>query len=308
MDNQVSVIVTHDPQLLLLWPETETMTVQALSTDEAKMLAVSLLEHVQIKVDDIGSIIAASKGSPLMLIELVRLAAIDTSFRHPRSLPEVINQRISLLPPKTRTLLHTMSVLGRPTHAETLVTVLEDEPEAEHRALNFLAEQGFLLGTKAGWRPSHRMHRQVAYASIPAALKLQLHAKAADMAIDEGEPTALVAHHLFEAGEHEQAVPYLLRAGERALYFLDDQLAHRLFARVLQLVPQPPERFQGERGPWTEATLGLANAMHDGGDTTQALRLLKQSMAKVEAAGWEREQHRLERELKRLRKLAPRVS
>jgi serine/threonine protein kinase len=294
--NPTSVIVTHDPALMLLWPETEMMTVQALSTDEAKLLAVSLLEHIKLPTDDVEALITASRGSPLMLIELVRLVAIDPSIKPPRSLPEAVNMRINRLPPKMRTMIHTMAVLGRPTNPDTLVTVLEEaDLEAEHRGLNFLAEQGFLLSVGSGWHPAHRMHQQVAYSSIPAALRLQLHAKAADMAIEAAEPSATVAYHLYAAGEKEQAVPHLLRAGRRALYFLDDQLAAKLFNRVLQLVPTPPGTFGEERGPWKEATLGLAAAHQDGGDETQARRLLKKAAAQAEKVGWELEQAELER-------------
>jgi hypothetical protein len=139
------------------------------------------------------------------------------------------------------------------------------------------------------------MHQKVAYSSIPAALRLQLHAKAADLAIEAAEPSATVAYHLYAAGEKEQAVPHLLRAGRRALYFLDDQLAAKLFNRVLQLVPSPPGTFGEERGPWKEATLGLAAAHQDGGDETQALRLLKKATVIAGEMGWEREQAEFER-------------
>jgi len=304
-DRPVNVLVSHDPSLLLLWAETETISLPPLSSAEAEELATKLFEHVQIDDPDVESVLSISGGSPMMLCELVRLLALDPSIRPPRTLVEVVSQRISRLPSRARTLLHTMAVLGRPTNPNTLVTLLEAEPADEIRALTFLAEQGFLIGGSQGWRPSHRLHWEVAYNSIPAARRQQLHAKAAELAMNEGAHSALVAHHLCESGKQETAVPYLLRAGRRALYFLDDQLATRLFNQVLRIVPSPPAEFQAERKPWLRATTGLAQAMSDGGDTGEALRLLRQAMGTAESCNWSAEQARLGKDLARLRAELP---
>jgi len=300
-DNPVNILVTHDPSLLLLWAATETITLPALSSAEANELASALFEHVGLSPERLEAVVGLTGGSPMMLIELVRLLAIDPSIRPPRSLVEVIVQRISRLPSRARTLLHSMAVLGRPTNPNTLVSLLEVEPADELRALTFLAEQGFLLGSSQGWRVSHRLHWEVAYNSIPAARRQQLHAKAAELSIEHGGPSALVAHHLCESGAQEKAVPYLLRAGRRALYFLDDQLASRLFNQVLRIVPAPPTEFVGKRKPWVRATAGLAQAMSDAGDRTEALRLLRQAANMAHNCGWTGEHTRLSQELARLR-------
>jgi predicted ATPase len=298
--NPINVIVTHDPQLLLLWPETATLNVHALSYEEASTLAHKLFTEVGVACE-LEAYLEASAGVPLLLIELVRLAAIDPSIRPPRSLAEAINQRISRLPPRTRMLLHTMAVLGRPTRTDTVAEISGEDLAIEQRALSFLAEQGFLLSTKNGFRPSHRMHREVAYASIPVSLRQQLHAHAAELEMREDGPAAHIAHHLYHAGKRERAVPYLIRAGRRALYFLDDQLARKLFNRVLQLVPAPPHDFNGDRRPWLDGIIGLAGALHDGGETPQAVRLLKDASVHARKAGWEEQLTKLSRRLQELR-------
>jgi serine/threonine protein kinase len=300
-ENPVNVLVTHDPSLLLLWAETETMSLPALSSSEARELATMLFQRVGLNEKNVDTVLAISGGSPMMLIELVRLLAIDPSIRPARSLAEVINQRISRLPTKARRLLYSTAVLGRPTNPNTLVNVLETEPSDELRSLTFLAEQGFLIGGSQGWRPSHRLHWEVAYNAIPAARRQQLHAKAAQLAMSEGEPSALMAHHLLHSPHQERAVPYLLRAGRRALYFLDEQLATELFNQVLRIVPTPPSDFSGDRKPWVRATMGLAQAMVDGGDTTEALRVYKRALITTKSCKWDKEHRQLAEELTRLR-------
>jgi hypothetical protein len=99
-------------------------------------------------------------------------------------------------------------------------------------------------------------------------------------------------------------VPYLLRAGRRALYFLDDRLAARLFNQVLRIVPAPPAEFQGSRRPWQQATAGLAQAMSDGGDSREALRLLKRAIGTSKSCEWTKEHKKLTVELERLREVS----
>ncbi len=145
------------------------------------------------------------------------------------------------------------------------------------------------------------MHREVAYVSTPAAFKERLHMAAADLALSEGAPSALIAHHLQAAGRRDEVVPYLLKDGKRALSSLDDRLAAELFSRVLQLVPKPPKTFEGSRKCWREATIGLAHALDDGGDFTGARRVLKRAAAAAIRAGWLEERTHCEEALHGLR-------
>jgi hypothetical protein len=168
-DSPLKIVVTEDPDLLMLWPETRSMTVAPLGSREAVTLASMLMERVDLKCDA-EQVAEASGGIPLMLIELVRLASLDPYARLPRTLAEVINRRIGQLPPRARTLLHAMAVLGRPTTAENLFGLVAS-PQPENATLNLLTEQGFATVGESGWRPVHRVHRDVAYSSIPVAVR-----------------------------------------------------------------------------------------------------------------------------------------
>jgi hypothetical protein len=301
--NPVRVVVTEEPGLLMLWPETKTLSLSPLSSKDAVALVSSLLERSALRAEP-EPIAEASGGNPLLLIELARLAVLDPLARMPRSLAEAITQRISQLPPRPRMLLHAMSVLGRPTSPETLVTMVSEKVQ-ETATLNLLAEQGFLAGGDKGWRPAHRVYREAAYASIPVAVRSILHLQAARIAIDQGRPTASIAHHLFEGGNHGAAVPYMLRAGMRALDLLDDALAVEYFNKVLKIIPPPPRKFEGSSKAWLTANLGLAVALHDGGDMVSAQNTLRRAVQVATEAGWVEEQRRIERRIERLRHVEP---
>ncbi|MCC6748054.1 MAG: protein kinase [Deltaproteobacteria bacterium] len=299
-NHPLHVVVTQEPQLLLLWPDTtRTLTVPPLSSKEATELATLLLDRARI-AGDAGRVAAASGGSPMTVIELVRLLAIDAAVRFPRSLTEVINQRIGRLPAIARMQLHAMAVLGRPSTPKTISTLVS-EVQAEQGALAFLAEQGFLTLERSGWRPSHRLHREMAYASLPAAVREELHRQAAELALDEGAAAAFVGYHLYEAGDGQAAIPYLLEAGWQAVEALDDAMAAQHFQRVLRVLPSPPETFRGSREPWLSATLGVATALADGGDLQSAVGLLRAAAQRAARVGWRAEQERCERQRQRLR-------
>jgi serine/threonine-protein kinase len=298
-EHPLHVIVTQDRDLMLLWPETALINLQPLNREEATKLAQQLLESTEGTFSP-ESVVDASLGNPLMLIELSRLAAIDPQARFPKHVAEVINRRMSHLPPRARILLHAMAVAGRVSSPQTLISMIA-EPEAGAGALSLLGEQGFMTISGSGWRPAHRVHGEVAYASTPAAVRTKLHRQAANLALDEGASPAQVAHHLFAAGEREEAVPYLLRAGWQALEALDEALATKQFNRVLQIVPAPPKLFGAQTEPWVLANLGLSAALADGGDLDAALQLLRGAMKTASDAGWAEDVTRFEQYQDRLR-------
>jgi hypothetical protein len=194
-----------------------------------------------------------------------------------------------------------MAVLGRPSTSETLVTLVAAK-ESENATLNLLADQGFITIGEQGWRSAHRVHRDVAYSSIPVAVRSILHLEAARRAATGGAHPSHIAYHLFEGGNHAGAVPYLLLSGVAALEALDDALAAQLFTRVLRVIPGPPRKFEETSRAWLSANLGLASALADGGDLDSALQVLRMAGQSAEAHGWVEEKGRLERKRDKLRR------
>jgi len=300
------IVATHDPSLLLLWGETRTLSLASLGREAAQALATHFLDYLSVGVETLGNapgiakLVELSGGNPLWVLELVRLCVVEGCASTPGGLAAVINQRIGHLPQRSRMMLHTMAVLGRPASIDTLVTMVPSQADFDEQALHFLSGAGFLTNDRAGWRFAHRLHREVAYVSTPAAIRQELHAKAAKVAVNESQPSSFIAHHAFRAGDTGLAVPALLRAGRSALHALDDTLAKELFVQVLRSIPAPPGEFAG-RKPWLNATLGLAVACQDGGDSVTALRLLRRAITEATKAGWSKEAARCEARLQALR-------
>ncbi|MCA9670037.1 MAG: protein kinase [Myxococcales bacterium] len=302
MPGRVVVLVTHSPDMPQLWPESERINVEPLSASGASELAGQLLASIGLEADP-DAIASASSGSPLMIIELTRLLNLDPFARLPRSLAEVINRRISQLPPRARIVLHAMAVVGRATSPDTISSVIS-ETQADPGTLTLLAEQGFLRVSDRGWMPSHQVHQQVAYASTPRAVRVSLHREAARMSIKDGESPGQVAYHLMEAGDREQAVPYLLRGGWDALRQLDHGQATQHFQHVLEVVPSPPKRFGGSGKAWASAVAGLASSLVDAGDPHAAFEIVRGAVRSASEAKWQDEAAKLQQHYTRLEALA----
>jgi serine/threonine protein kinase len=296
----VKVIVAEDPDLFMLWPESLTLAVSPLSTKEALSLAALLLEQASVEGDP-DHIAEASGGIPLMLVELVRLVAADPRTALPRTLADAITWRIGRIPARARTLLHALAVLGRPTSPDTLGALLGTDAAAESAVLNLLCHRGFLTVDEQGWRLAHRMYREVAYASIPVAVRSDLHLAASRLAVETGAPPSRIAYHLSEGGNQPGAVPYHLQAGLAAVAALDHTLASLYFSTVLRVVPGPPKLFEGSSASWLSGTLGLAAALAEGNDLASALHVLKAGAHAATEAGWHAEKGRIEQKRDTLR-------
>lgn len=86
-------------------------------------------------------------------------------------------------------------------------------------SLSWLAqarERGLLAESPSGWAFKHPLYHELFYRQA-ASRTAGLHAEAARYFARQGVAPARVAQHWLRAGEHEQALDYLLRLGEQAL-------------------------------------------------------------------------------------------
>ena len=290
LPHPLAIIVTHDPDLLVLWGESAVLDLGALGATEAKELASVLYRQLRVEGDP-RLAVEACGGNPLMLIELSRLAAMGIVLDRPRGLADVVDRRISQLPPRARTLLHGMAVLGCSLDVAELGELIgSSDPLEDDQTLRYLSSLGFVANEGTSWRLSHRVHRDVAYSTIPVALRQSLHVRAAEHGILRDEPPAFIAHHLYESGQKERALAYLILAGESALAALDDRLAAEMFNRSYRLIAAPQVGAErGVRSSWLAVTRGMARALFDGGEPRAAVRWLRQAEAQARAALWPQE-------------------
>lgn len=203
-------------------------------------------------------------GNPFFVLELVRslqetgvLVRSNGVWRmrpgwEPTDLPPTIEAvlaaRIDLLPLQVADVLHTASVIGRRIRMP-LLQAIADETETLDDALHQLSASGFLDrisdNTEVEFVFHHAFVQDVAYGQILRRRRRELHlqvAGAAESLYGAADDTIdLLARHLYLGAAGDRAVPYLVRAGNRAksLFANDEAIIH--LQRALELAPNDAE-------------------------------------------------------------------
>jgi tetratricopeptide (TPR) repeat protein len=258
-------------------------------------------------------VLERSEGSPFHIEELlnfIRTRAIDPAdgaalraLDVPESLHSLVLSRLDQLTEPPRRTVKVASVVGRLFHTPTLLGSYpslgtSDEVTdhlgtlraAELVLLESAAEQAHLF--------RHSVIRDVAYDSIPFALREELHERVGSYL--EGELDAdesgrqrldLLAHHFGHSRNTAKKLEYLLRAGEAAQAVYNNAVAADYLRRALPLLaPEdrgPTARRLGQvleiLGEWPEAERTYAQALVDAdaqGDV-QGIGLARLALAEI---------------------------
>lgn len=243
--------------------DVRTIQVGTLPPDDARALAMSLIEGTSIDVAPAAASIAeAAGGHPLFIDELVRQRRLRKHAEGPIRLDEALFERVSALEPAARAVLSVVALAGTPLVQETAARAAGMEFGALSRLLTLLRSQSFVR-TSGGRRsdtvePYHDRVREAVVDHLDPAQRRELHAKlAAALEASGHADLEALAVHFHGAGEVDRAAEYAARAGDEASSALAFDRAARLYERALGWRALP-----GVAGAQLRAKLGeaLANA------------------------------------------------
>ena len=266
--------ILDDLDLAGLLPHDE-IRLATLGPAEAHQLATQELEALrgtrEVPLDLASLVVSRSDGNPLWVRELCRYLhdrseeagagpgdgpdpgdpgdALDL----PATLHGLVLSRLDRLPETPRRTAKVASVVGQ-TFAGGLVSRGYPDlgaPGDVRRSLQELARRDVATPQDLGedrWAFTHALLHDVAYESLPFAMRTMLHHRIADAIADGalGDPDRRLddlAHHYWHSDDDAQKVVYLRRAGAaaQAVYANDAALLHH--RRLLTLLP---ETEQGE--------------------------------------------------------------
>jgi class 3 adenylate cyclase/predicted ATPase len=237
--------------------DSQRLTESLFDTEVAPALETYIYEH--------------SGGNPFFIEELVRTLKETNVLRHnghvslnespeqlavPATIEGVLGARIDRLDSETRLTLEVASVLGQQFSVALLSHVLEGSARLGEQ-LKALANAEFLQPADPqgdSYSFKHALTREVAYSRLMRSSRAKLHRRAAE-AICEVTPEAMttqpevLAYHYTEAGLAESALPYWLKAGQRAIQRSANLEAITYLSKALDLLPalpDGPERDQQE--------------------------------------------------------------
>ena len=283
-DAPVMLVAAARPELLDSHPTwgaglsaQSTIPLDPLRQEEARQLAAQLVAASGAERVDVGRVVEAAGGNPLFLEELAAsLAEAGDADALPVTVREAIAARIDALPPDARAALLSAAVVGK-TFWRSVVAAVGDVGEIDE-AVAVLEARDFIrrdsssqLRHDAQFTFRHMLIREVAYATLPRAVRRQRHAAVARHVEETFGGAAetlstILAHHWREAGEPARAIPYLVAAADAA------------------------------RRSWAQAAVidlySLALELADDEDTARRLRL-QRAVALVELANYPRAAHEL---------------
>ena len=259
-DAPAVLIATARPELLDIEPAwgtglgaRTTLPLEPLADSDARMLAGQLVVGV-----DPERLVDVAGGNPLFLEELAASVAERGGEELPVTVREAIAARIDALPTRARDALLSAAVIGKTFWRGILETVGAigevDDALAVLEARDFVRrDPSSQVAGDAQFTFKHMLIREVAYATVPRALRRERHAAVARY-IEErlvGEALAtILAYHWREAGEPNRAVPYLLAAADVARRSWASSAVIDLYTRALELTDDEDvrKRIRVERG------------------------------------------------------------
>jgi class 3 adenylate cyclase/tetratricopeptide (TPR) repeat protein len=239
-----------------------TINLEPLSEADSRALIAALLDVDDLPESVRADVVTRAEGNPFFVEEIVRMlmeqgAIVEdggrwhaianiTAIPLPDTVQGVIAARLDRLPDDEKRLLQQASVVGRTFWVGTL-RALTTSPDGIERILDRLEGRDLVrerpTSTLAGDREyffKHALTRDVAYATVPRAVRGPAHGRVAAWieqvaAGRTDEVLDLLAHHWGQAGDARRAVSYLLRAGDRAREIFANRRAVEAYSQALSL-------------------------------------------------------------------------
>ncbi|MCW2601204.1 MAG: hypothetical protein JWM02_3033 [Frankiales bacterium] len=255
------------------------LEVGPLATTDAKALIVEA--SVAPPTDAVvASVVARAEGNPFFLLELVRGATVGAL---PASVREAVTSRLVDVDEGTRSMVQRLAVAADALDpAGVLALTGLPEPEA-FAVLDAALAAGVLVVSGTSYRFRHDLVRQALMEQLPPHRRVAVHRDAARRLAEAGGSPEAVASHWLAGDRPDEAGPWLLMAGRRAIALgayadglarLDILLAHEpSHAEALQLRAQCLEARGDERAPaaYAAAVLALPENRRDDVRAMQAL-------------------------------------
>ncbi|HEY8041399.1 MAG TPA: protein kinase [Polyangiaceae bacterium] len=225
---------------------------------------------------------------PLYLEQLLRYLREESGVAPP-GLADVIAVRVERLPADARRVLQAAAVWGDDGDDAVLTRMLGEDVDLVE-ALGFLRRAGMIFVGDGRVRTSHPLVREVTLATIPAAVRRELHAAAAVVCDERDLPIEVRAMHEYWGGTAFQALLLLERVSVLASARGDHQGAIMALRRGLELARR--ELFRGELDDPMRAVLifsrKLGEALVRGGQLNDAEGVLREALDVAGPSGKDR--------------------
>jgi serine/threonine protein kinase len=226
--------------------------------------------------------------APLYLDQVLRFAR-EQGGAAPTRLADLIALRVERLPADARRVLQAVAVLGDAATDAALMPLLSEDTDLIE-ALSLLRRAGMVENGPDGWRSAHPLMREVVLATIPAAVRRELHEAAARGCEARRSPIEVLAMHEYNAHNAFDALILLEKVSQRCAARGDIQGTILALRRGLELARR--ELFRGELDDPMRAVLifgrKLGEALAQAGDYMDAEGVLREALDMAGPSGQDR--------------------
>jgi hypothetical protein len=156
-----------------------------------------------------------AKGVLPMYIEQLLRYSLEGGSDPPSRLADLIALRIDMLEPNARRTLQALTVLGDQALPTTVAELLPRSEQLD-ATIEELVRAGMVERVDGKVSASHPLLREIVLASIPVAVRRELHKKALHVCEKTGAPIEARALHAYESGDSFQALLLLEQVADRA--------------------------------------------------------------------------------------------
>ncbi len=280
----------------------QTRRLLRLNRAETETLVRQLMSGEKVEPVFFRRIYEETEGNPFFIIETIRAVreaggdwteSVPTDaaghrphFAIPLQVQAVIESRLDKLDEKSGAALGVAAAIGREFSFDLLQQVSQQPTEELLDALDEWLARGLVRETGDGYDFSHEKLSQVAYQRLSRARRQWVHLQIADyLARHPATDPAQLAHHYYRSSQPDKALPWLARAGERALRVRSYNEAREFGLQAIGLLGRFPALKQQERAERIDLNLQLAQAYAFTGQWAKASQLLQETERMAEASG-----------------------
>ncbi|MBZ0297476.1 MAG: AAA family ATPase, partial [Anaerolineae bacterium] len=191
-----------------------------------------------------------TKGNPLYLTELIQELRNMTEFPEalpiPPSLEDLVHRRLRQLPDSGRQVIEAMAVADIPTSfrvAQRISGRSEDEVfQAIDAGLRWRLLKDETSEVPGVFNFSHDLVRETVRQQLNSLRRQRLHQRSALVLSETNASAAQIAYHWREAGEVENELQYVIRAGDEAMRLQSFQEARHAYSRAAELATERHQR------------------------------------------------------------------
>ncbi len=253
--DRVMTVVTHradPPPSTPVLSHHHVLNLQRLDEDDVRTIIAHVARGTDVSPELLDVVALRTEGVPLFAEELAHLIEQpggDDAPTIPATLRDSLMARVDRLGPEVQ-IVRTLAVLGREASENLLWEVSDMDRQSFDTGIDQLIEHGMLIrrgaGSQAVYAFRHGLLEEVVYDSLLRTSRRAIHERSAAVLESRFADRSAIqpevsARHLELSGQIDRAVPYLLRAGDRAIAISahDEALTH--LEHALQLIDQLPE-------------------------------------------------------------------